>query len=86
MTRHPELAPVFDRLGLDYCCGGGRTLGDAVAAAAAWTDLGPAALVDHIEATHHIYLADALPRLEALATKLVGIAAEDAVAETNTPG
>ena len=27
----PELAREFERRGLDYCCGGGRTLGDACA-------------------------------------------------------
>lgn len=26
---HPEWMPIFDRFGLDYCCGGGRTLRDA---------------------------------------------------------
>ena len=29
----PELAPRFDALGLDYCCGGQRSLGEAVASA-----------------------------------------------------
>jgi regulator of cell morphogenesis and NO signaling len=29
----PELASRFDALGLDYCCGGQRSLGDAVASA-----------------------------------------------------
>lgn len=28
---HPETAPVFERFGLDYCCGGGATLADACA-------------------------------------------------------
>ena len=32
VTRHPETLPVFERLGIDYCCGGGRPIGDAVAA------------------------------------------------------
>jgi regulator of cell morphogenesis and NO signaling len=32
VTRHPETLPVFERAGIDYCCGGGRTLGDASAA------------------------------------------------------
>ena len=32
VTRHPQLARVFDGLGLDYCCGGGRTLDQACAA------------------------------------------------------
>jgi regulator of cell morphogenesis and NO signaling len=29
----PGATRVFDKLGIDYCCGGGRTLGDACAAA-----------------------------------------------------
>lgn len=90
VTAHPGSAAVLDRLGLDYCCGGNRSVADAarhkgmpiddvVAAlqsvpvgppAAGWTDLGVAALVDHIESTHHAYLDDALPRLDALATKV----------------
>lgn len=30
--RHPGVIPVFEQLGIDYCCGGGRSLQDAVAA------------------------------------------------------
>jgi regulator of cell morphogenesis and NO signaling len=33
VTERPHLAEAFDRLGLDYCCGGGRSLGDACAEA-----------------------------------------------------
>ena len=33
VTERPELAPVFDALGLDYCCGGDRRLGEAIDAA-----------------------------------------------------
>ncbi len=90
----PELAPRFDALGLDYCCGGQRSL--TVAVDAAGLDLeaitaellaisSPAApkaatawegmdgLVDHLEATHHAYLREALPRLVALADKVAGV-------------
>jgi regulator of cell morphogenesis and NO signaling len=42
-------------------------------APAEWTSMGPAALVDHLEATHHRYLHDELPRLAALARKVVGV-------------
>lgn len=31
VTASPDLARVLERHGLDYCCGGGRTLGDACA-------------------------------------------------------
>jgi len=40
VTRHPETLPVFERLGIDYCCGGGRRLGEAVAAGGlGWQDV-----------------------------------------------
>ncbi len=91
---HPQLAPRFDALGLDYCCGGQRSLTEAVDAAgldleAITAELiatpSPAApdaestwdgmdgLVDHLEATHHAYLSEALPRLVALADKVAGV-------------
>jgi regulator of cell morphogenesis and NO signaling len=51
---------------------------DAIAAADAapapgWAELGPAALVDHLEATHHAYLHAELPRLDALSAKVLGV-------------
>lgn len=36
----------------------------------AWLDLNMAELADHIEATHHAYLREVLPRLGAMASKL----------------
>ncbi len=41
--------------------------------AADWTTMDAAALVDHIEATHHRYLHAELPRLAALVEKVVGV-------------
>ncbi len=38
----------------------------------AWTGLDPLDLMDHIEATHHVFLRDSLPRLRAVADKVVG--------------
>jgi regulator of cell morphogenesis and NO signaling len=38
-----------------------------------WAALAPADLVDHLEATHHRYLHAELPRLSALADKVVGV-------------
>jgi regulator of cell morphogenesis and NO signaling len=35
--------------------------------------LSPALLVDHIEQTHHVYLHEELPRLEALSEKVAGV-------------
>ncbi len=88
----PDRARVLERLGLDYCCGGARSLADACAAAGLhldevlpalevdgadavddWTALDPAALVDHLEAVHHRYLWDELPRLCALADKVADV-------------
>jgi regulator of cell morphogenesis and NO signaling len=40
---------------------------------AAWASLGPVELVDHIEATHHSYLHDELPRIGALVDKIVTV-------------
>jgi regulator of cell morphogenesis and NO signaling len=96
VTAHPALARDLERLGLDYCCGGGRSLAEACAekgldpaavtevllddaatgGAEAWSAMGPAELVDHIEATHHAYLHDELPRLEALLAKVEGVHGE----------
>jgi regulator of cell morphogenesis and NO signaling len=85
----PGRARVLERLGLDYCCAGGRSLAEACHAAGLdldeavsalevdgadivddWSALGPAALVDHLEAVHHRYLWAELPRLSALADKV----------------
>jgi regulator of cell morphogenesis and NO signaling len=41
--------------------------------AAAWAALEPAELVDHIEAVHHEYLWEQLPRISALVDKIVGV-------------
>ena len=86
----PGSERVLESFGLDYCCGGTRTLADAsrdlgVAPAAVldqlrrlrpepepdWASMAPDALVDHLEATHHAYLHAELPRLSALADKVV---------------
>lgn len=88
VTERPTLAATFDRLGLDYCCGGQRSLAEAVREAGFDVDAtlaelesvhdapasqeweGMAGLVDHLESTHHAYLNEALPRLDALAQKV----------------
>lgn len=38
-----------------------------------WSAMGPAELVDHLEASHHTYLRDALPRLAALVDKVTQV-------------
>ena len=92
----PQLAREFERRGLDYCCGGQRTLADACGligldvtttvselsqfgistVAAEWSTMASEVLVDHIEATHHRYLWDELPRVTALLDKIVSVHGE----------
>jgi regulator of cell morphogenesis and NO signaling len=91
VTQRPELARPLDRIGLDYCCGGERTVAEAAVAAGLdadevvtllaeeapiespddWASLGPSELVDHLEATHHRYLREALPRLTELIDRVL---------------
>jgi regulator of cell morphogenesis and NO signaling len=91
VAQHPRAVRELDRLGLDYCCGGGQSLAEAcrkhgfdpseIAASIDrleapdegvpdWVGFHPAALVDHLEATHHVYLQEELPRLTVLAAKV----------------
>jgi len=92
----PQLAREFEQRGLDYCCGGQRTLGEACeqigldpvatvaelaateasSAAGEWATMAADALVDHLEATHHRYLWDELPRVTTLVDKIVGVHGE----------
>ena len=93
----PQLTRAFERLGLDYCCGGQRTISEACAAAgldplatiaelavdepadvdgASWVSMTASELVDHLEATHHRYLWDEMPRVTALVDKIVAVHGE----------
>jgi regulator of cell morphogenesis and NO signaling len=87
---NPALTRELERRGLDYCCGGSRTIeqacswlgldaGDLVAElqlvptdqpAPDWAAMDATELVDHLEATHHRYLWDEMPRLTALMEKV----------------
>jgi regulator of cell morphogenesis and NO signaling len=89
----PTSIRVFERLGIDYCCGGRRPLTEACSdrsleiadvvaalesaaksAAPAGTDFARASLrelIQHIVTTHHEYVKTELPRLAALAEKVV---------------
>ncbi|MEI2698731.1 MAG: DUF542 domain-containing protein [Microthrixaceae bacterium] len=97
VTARPASAAVLQYFGLDYCCGGQRTLQEATRAdgvnvdsvlaalsaleavpqapvdEADWASMGPAELVDHLEAVHHAYLHEELPRLDALAEKVATV-------------
>ena len=89
----PQLAREFEKRGLDYCCGGGRTIDEsctligldplvtvgelsalsAMAQPAEWTTMAADVLVDHLEATHHRYLWNELPRVTTLVDKIVTV-------------
>ena len=92
VAANPATARVLDRLGLDYCCHGERSLAEASVEAGldpeavageleglpvegdrAWTTLDPVGLAAHIVATHHQYLHEELPLLDALAEKVHGV-------------
>ena len=91
----PGSARILESYGLDYCCGGRRSLREACSAQCVsvdevltalgevgieavpdWVAMGPAELVDHLEATHHRYLHAELPRLDALAEKVASVHGE----------
>lgn len=95
VSAQPGAARVFQQHGLDFCCGGSRSLGEAcesggvdvdvvlgdLAALAPvpepdWASMGPAELVDHIEATHHEYLHAELGLLASLAAKVAEVHGE----------
>jgi regulator of cell morphogenesis and NO signaling len=89
----PHSIRVFERFGIDYCCGGRKPLAEAcserqisvdevvvalesAAGSAAplpvdWSQATLGALIEHIEATHHVYVKTELPRLAVLAQKVV---------------
>lgn len=95
-TETPSTTREFEKLGIDYCCGGSRTLGEACVAAnipvdealarldkslastqpdAAqdWQSQLLADLIAHITGTHHAFVREESPRIEALAAKVVGV-------------
>ena len=68
-----SLAQVCERAGLDVSDVVARLSIVPPRAPAPWASLGPAELVDHIEATHHAYLWQELPRLTELADKVARV-------------
>jgi regulator of cell morphogenesis and NO signaling len=72
-----RLAEACASAGLDPA----SVLGELAAAATEaslpdWLTFGAAQLVDHLEATHHRYLWDELPRIDALMTKVLAVHGE----------
>ncbi len=91
VVERPNRARIFEKLGIDYCCGGKKPLRQVCADKGLefdsvirelesaetpsenqtdWSVATLTALADHIEATHHTYLKEELPRLEAIAAKV----------------
>lgn len=69
-----QLHAAVDAVGLDLADVLAALRGTPPAAnTSEWSGLGPADLVDHLEATHHAYLHEALPRLDALAAKVADV-------------
>ncbi len=93
----PPAIGVFERLGMDYCCGGDRSLADSAQAADVdpalvltelaglqrqpddrdWAGAPLPELIDHIVATHHQYLQEALPALWEMIRKVVNAHGEN---------
>ena len=92
----PNATREFEKLGIDYCCGGSRTLGEACAeanisvdevlarleksltssqteASQDWQKPLLADLIAHITTTHHVFVREESPRIQALAAKVVGV-------------
>jgi regulator of cell morphogenesis and NO signaling len=92
----PGATREFEKLGIDYCCGGSRTLGEActsakvplddvihrlensnsrsqAAADKVWQNELLADLIAHIQKTHHAFVREECPRIQALAAKVVGV-------------
>jgi regulator of cell morphogenesis and NO signaling len=94
-AEHPLVTRVFARHGIDFCCGGGRPLGevcaekgldgDAVLAEIqrelttrreteeSWLDRPLGELIAHILDAYHKPLYEELPRLEAMARKVLNV-------------
>ncbi len=93
VAAYPSTAHVFEQFQIDYCCGGGISLGEACGqkqldalniveqltqvianppqdSAQNWLNAPLTELCDHIEATHHAYLREELPRLTGLVDKV----------------
>ena len=95
VTSHPAAMKIFQRHGIDFCCGGMKPLGEACAehgvdaqavldeirkqeiAAQApterWDEKPVTELIDHILDVYHAELKEDLPRLEAMARKVLEV-------------
>jgi regulator of cell morphogenesis and NO signaling len=94
-TEHPLATRVFARHGIDFCCGGGKPLGEVCAglgldtavvlaeiqnelaapdrSEVRWDQAPLGDLIEHIIGVYHESLKEELPRLEAMARKVVDV-------------
>ncbi len=96
----PSATRVFEKMGIDYCCGGGQSLEQACRTAdvpmagvlealesaerdaqprgsqPAWQEETLAALIAHIQNTHHQYTREECVRLRALTVKVASVHGE----------
>lgn len=95
-VENPQTTREFEKLGIDYCCGGGRSLAEACAQASIsvdevldrlekstaaleqgsgenWAERPLSDVISHINSTHHAFVRQECPRIEALAAKVVGV-------------
>ncbi|MCK6439893.1 MAG: iron-sulfur cluster repair di-iron protein [Planctomycetes bacterium] len=99
VAERPSRARVFERYGIDYCCGGKLSLAEACAkkniradellgalrkadatsepAQRDWNQAPLHQLLDHILATHHVYLHEELPRLARIVDKVARVHGEN---------
>lgn len=96
VTENPRRSKVFERFGIDYCCGGKKPLQEACETSGVasgevlraldemeaqapkgdtrdWNSAPLGELADHIVATHHDYLRQALPRIDVLTEKVARV-------------
>jgi regulator of cell morphogenesis and NO signaling len=99
VAQQPSCAAILEKLGLDYCCGGKRTVAAACAGRGLDADtllrvleavrgvqprtlavdcsrMTLTELVDHIEATHHVFVREHLPWLAEAAGKVANVHGE----------
>lgn len=95
-AENPETTREFEKLGIDYCCGGSRSLAEACAQASIsvdevlnrleksmaareqigaedWFKRPLSDLISHINGTHHVFVREECPRIEALVAKVVSV-------------
>jgi regulator of cell morphogenesis and NO signaling len=94
-TSHPSAMKIFERHGIDFCCGGTKSLSEACAergldaqaiideirkqqasaqaSTERWDQKPVPELIDHILSVYHVGLKEDLPRLEAMARKVLEV-------------